>query len=138
MIIRHPPHTFCRNCVSSMMIPSPLTPTFGWLSCLTSKRWPSKAKTPSISLIFNGPHFGAPSKRTSRSNRKPTTDRLLWTHGESRCQDLGVPLPYPWRERAKPLEGRVAAAHLDVVGCGLWVVGYGLWVVLWACERCVL
>ncbi len=38
-------------------------------------------------------------------------------------------MPYPWRERAKPLEGRVAAAHLDVVGCGLWVVGCGLCVV---------
>jgi hypothetical protein len=46
----------------------------------------------------------------------------------------------------------VAAAHLDVVGfglwvvgcglwvvgCGLWVVGCGLWVVLWARKRCVL
>jgi hypothetical protein len=29
----------------------------------------------------------------------------------------------------KPLEGRVVAAHLDVVSCGLWVVGCGLWVV---------
>ncbi len=29
----------------------------------------------------------------------------------------------------KLLEGRVAAAHLDVVSCGLWVVGCGLWVV---------
>ncbi len=40
----------------------------------------------------------------------------------------------------KPLEGRVAAAHLDVVGCGLWVVGCGLWVVgcgLWVgCGLC--
>ncbi len=39
-IIRHPPHTFRRNCVSSMMIPSSLTPTFGWLSRLTSERRP--------------------------------------------------------------------------------------------------
>jgi hypothetical protein len=111
------------------MIPSPLTPTFGWLSHLTSERRPPKAETPSLSLIFDGLHFGAPSKRTSRGDREPTTGRLLWTHRESRCQDLGAPLPYLWRERAKPLEGRVAAAHLDVVGCGLWVVGYGLWVV---------
>jgi hypothetical protein len=28
-IIRHPPHTFRRNRISSMMIPSQLTPTFG-------------------------------------------------------------------------------------------------------------
>jgi hypothetical protein len=120
---------FCRNCVSSMMIPSLLTLTFGWLLCLTSERRPPKAETPSLSLIFDGLHFGAPSKRTSCGDRKPATGRLLWTHGESRHQDLGVPLPYPWRERAKPLEGRVAAAHLDVVSCGLWVVGCGLSVV---------
>ncbi len=137
-IIQRPPHTSRRNCVSSMMIPSPLTPTFGWLSRLTSERWPPKAETPSLSLIFDGSRFGAPSKRTSRGNRQPATRRLLWNHGESRRQDLGAPLPYPWKERAKPLEGRVAAAHLDVVGCRLWVVGCGLWVVLLACKRCVL
>ena len=35
----------------------------------------------------------------------------------------------------KPLEGRVVAAHLDVVSCGLlWVVGCGLWVV--GCGLC--
>ncbi len=34
----------------------------------------------------------------------------------------------------KPLEGRVVAAHLDVVSCGLWVVGGGLWVV--GCGLC--
>ncbi len=85
--------------------------------------------TPSLSLIFDGSCFSAPSKRTSRGDHKPATGRLLWTHGESWRQDLGAPLPYPWRERAKLLEGRVAAAHLDVVGCGLWVVGCGLWVV---------
>ncbi len=150
--IRRPPHTFRRNCVSSMMIPSPLTLTFGWLSRLTSERQPPKAETPSLSLIFDGSRFSAPSKRTSRGDHKPATRRLLWTHGESRRQDLGAPLPYPWRERAKLLEGRVAAAHLDVVSCGLWVVGCGLWVVggglwvvgcglwvvLWAHERCVL
>jgi hypothetical protein len=129
---------FCHNRVSSMMIPSLLTPTFGWLLHFMSEGRPPKAETPSLSLIFNGSRFGAPSKRTSHGNCEPTTGCLLWTHGELRRQDLGAPLPYPWRERAKPLEGRVAAAHLDVVGCGLWVVGYGLWVVLWACERCVL
>jgi hypothetical protein len=129
MIIRHPPHTFCRDRVSSMMIPTPLTPTFSWLLRLTSKWRPPKAKTLSLSLIFDGLHFSAPSKRTGRGDREPATGRLLWTHEESRRQDLGAPLPYPWRERVKLLEGRVAAAHLDVVGCGLWVVGCGLCVV---------
>jgi hypothetical protein len=137
-IIRRPPHTFRHNRVSSMMIPSLLTLTFGWLSHLTSERLPPKAKTPSLSLIFDGSRFGAPSKGTSHSDCKPATRRLLWTHGESWCQDLGAPLPYSWRERAKPQEGRVAAAHLDVVSCGWWVVGCGLWVVLWACECSVL
>jgi hypothetical protein len=116
------------------MISSLLTLTFGWLSRLTLKQWPPKAKTLSLSLIFDGSCFGAPSKRTSCGDREPATGRLLWTHGESQCQDLGAPLPYPWRERGKPLEGRVAAAHLDVVSCGLWVVGCGLWVV--GCGLC--
>ncbi len=108
------------------------------LKLLTSERQPPKAKTPSLSLIFDGSCFGAPSKRTSHGDRKPATRRLLWTHGESRHQDLGAPLPYPWIERAKPLEGRVAAAHLDVVGCGLWVVGCVLRVLVWACKRLYL
>jgi hypothetical protein len=138
MIIRRPPHTFRRDCVSSMMIPTPLTPTFSWLSRLTSERRPPKAKTLSLSLIFDGSHFGAPSKRTSCGDREPATGRLLWTHEESRHQDLGAPLPYPWRERVKLLEGRVAAAHLDVVGCGLWVVGCVLWVLWWVRERLYL
>jgi hypothetical protein len=129
MVIRRPPHMFCHDRISSMMIPSPLTPTFGWLLRLTSEWRSPKAETPSLSPIFDGSRFGAPSKRTSRGDREPATGRLLWTRGESWRQDLGAPLPYPWRERAKPLEGRVAAAHLDVVSCGLWVMGCGLWVV---------
>jgi hypothetical protein len=76
-IILVPPHMFHRDRVSSMMIPSLLTPTFGWLSCLTSERWPPKAKTPSLSLIFDGSRFSAPSKRTSRGDCEPTTGRLL-------------------------------------------------------------
>ncbi len=100
------------------MIPSPLTPTFGWLSRLTSKWWPPKAKTPSLSLFFDELLFGAPSKGTSRGDREPATGHLLWTHGELWRQDLGVQLPYPWRKRAKLLEGRVAAAHFGC--CVLW------------------
>ncbi len=106
------------DCVSSIMIPSPLTPTFGWLLHLMSKWWPPKAKTQSLSLIFDGSDFGAPSKGTGCGDCKPATGHLLWTHGDSRHQDLGALLPYPWRERAKPLEGRVAAAHFGC--CVLW------------------
>jgi hypothetical protein len=119
--IRRPPYTFRRDCVASIMIPSPLTPTFGWLSRLTPKRRPPKTKTLSLSLFFDGSRFCAPSKGTSCSDREPATGRLLWTRGESRHQDFGALLPYPWRERAKPLEGRVAAAHFGCcVLCLLW------------------
>jgi len=60
---------------------------------------------------------------TGRRVHKPSARRLQRTHGETPRQDLAVPLPYPWRERAKPLEGRAAVVHfgcsvLCVVGCG--------------------
>jgi hypothetical protein len=42
--------------------------------------------------------------------------------GEARRQDLGAPLPYQWRERAKPLEGMVAAAVAHVGCCVLCCV----------------
>ncbi len=42
--------------------------------------------------------------------------------GEAWCQDLGVPLPYQWKDRAKPLEGRVAEAAAHVGCCVLCCV----------------
>jgi hypothetical protein len=42
--------------------------------------------------------------------------------GEARWQDLEVPLPYQWRERAKPLKGRVAVAASHVGCCVLCCV----------------
>jgi hypothetical protein len=110
---QHPPHTFLPGRVPS---PTPLllkTPTFGWLLCLMSERGPSKAETPTFYLFFDGLRFIAPSKGTSCNNREPAPGRLQRTHGVTRHQDLGVLLPYPWRESAKPLEGRVAAALFD-------------------------
>ncbi len=52
--------------------------------------------------------------------------RLAWAHRERTRHELLAPLPYSRRERAKPLEGRVAVVHfgccvLCVVCCGLWV-----------------
>jgi len=45
---------------------------------------------------------------------------LLWNHGEQHRYDLEPLLPYyPWRERAKLLEGRAVAAH---VGCCVFCV----------------
>jgi hypothetical protein len=95
MIIRHHPHTIHRNRVSSIMILSLLTPTFGWLLRLTSKQQPPKAETPSLSLFSDGSRFGAPSKGTSHGDRKSATGHLLWNHGESQHQELGAQLPYP-------------------------------------------
>jgi hypothetical protein len=46
------PHTFLPCPVSSLMPPSPLTTTFGWLLCPHIKWRQSKAKSPSISLFF--------------------------------------------------------------------------------------
>jgi hypothetical protein len=105
MIIRHPPHKFCCDYISSMMIPSPLTPTSGWLSRLTSERRPPNAETPSLSLIFDGSCFGAPSKRTSRGNREPATGRLLWTHGELLCHDFGGATALPMEREGKAAGG---------------------------------
>jgi hypothetical protein len=42
--------------------------------------------------------------------------------GKARRQDLGAPLQYQWRERAKLLEGRVAAAAAHVGCCVLCCV----------------
>jgi len=46
------PYTFRPGPISSLTPPSPLTTTFGWLSCPPIKRQPSKAKGPPISLFF--------------------------------------------------------------------------------------
>ncbi len=44
------------------------------------------------------------------------------THGEPWHHDLGPPLTYPGRERAKPLECRAATAHFVVVVCVVFCV----------------
>jgi hypothetical protein len=46
------PHTFRPGRVSTLMPPSPLTTTFGWLLRPPIKRRPSKVKGPPISLFF--------------------------------------------------------------------------------------
>ncbi len=88
--------------------------------------WPNgghlRPTPPSISLFFDVSCFVAPNKGTSRCKHETSAGHLEWTHREQRRYDLGVPLPYPWRERAKPLEGWVAAAHVDccVLCCVVW------------------
>jgi hypothetical protein len=67
------------------------------------ERRPPKANAPPISLFFDVASKFIPNKETSHRVRKPSNRRLQRTHGETRRQDLGAPLPYPWREKAKPL-----------------------------------
>ncbi len=51
-----------------------------------------------ISLFFDvAPKF-IPNKGTSHRVHKPSAGRLQQTHREQPRNDLGVPLPYPWRE----------------------------------------
>jgi hypothetical protein len=73
----------------------------------------------------------------------------VWDHREPRRHWLVAPIAFPWRdERAKPVEGRVAAAAhfgcwllcvvccvLCVVCCVLCVVCYVLCVVCCGCDE---
>jgi hypothetical protein len=63
--------------------------------------------------IFDGSCFGTPNKGTKCGEHERNNSHPVDAHGEPQSQDLGAPLPYLWKERAKPLEGRVAAAHID-------------------------
>ncbi len=72
-----------------------------------------------IVLFFDGVCVGIPNKGTGRGTAKPDHGRLAWDHRRPRCHVLWAPLTYPWRERAKPLGGRAAAAH---VGCCVFCV----------------
>ncbi len=101
-IIRRPPHTFHRDCVSSIMIPSLLTPMFGWLLCLTKWR-PPKAKTPSLSLFFEGSHFDAPSKGTSHGDHETR-------HRAFAVEPWGVAAPRFGGATALPMEKEGIAA----------------------------
>jgi hypothetical protein len=104
--------------------PSPIslllqTPTFGWLLCCPTNRWPPKAEVTSLSLIFNMLRFGTPNEGRNSNESAPNAAHLVWAHRDQRCQDLGPWRMLPWQKMAKPLEGRVMAAH---VGCCLFCV----------------
>jgi hypothetical protein len=65
-------------------------------------------------------HIWAPQTRGRKlASANPTTRAPRTLIGEAQRQDLGVPLPYQWRERAKPLESRVAVATAHVGCCVL-------------------
>jgi hypothetical protein len=74
-------------------------------------------------LLFYVSSFHLPNRQTSHFVAKPNHGHLLWDHRDPRRHWLGAPIACPWREMAKPVEGRVAAAHfgccvLCVVCCG--------------------
>jgi hypothetical protein len=81
------PHTFFPSCISSRIPSLPPTLSFGWLLCQIIEQWLPKAWAPPLSLFLKGLRFGASSKGTGRSDPEPATGRLLWTHGESQCQE---------------------------------------------------
>ncbi len=109
-----PPHTLSPSRAPSPSSLPSFPPTSGWLLLF----WPNSSHLrpmPSpISLFLYVLCFVTPNKGTSHCERKPSAGHLQLTHREQRRNDLGAPLTYPWWERAKPLEGWVAAAH---VGC---------------------
>ncbi len=106
-------------------------PTPSWLLSLIIKRRPTKARAWHISLIFNVSSVGAPNRQTSHRAAKPGHRHLAWDHREPRCHWLRALVFSPWRERAKLVEGRVAAAHFGccVLCCVLW---------LWQARFCYL
>ena len=105
----HPPHA-----PSPESFP-PLMPALGWLLCLPFKCWPLKAKAPFRLYFSTCVVFCPPNKSTNSSTTKPDHRCLAWDHRRPRGHVLWAPLTYPWIERAKPLEGRVMAAHFVVV-----------------------
>jgi hypothetical protein len=108
------PHTFHPGRAPSPISLLSRTPTFSWLLCCPTKRWPPKAKVTSLFLIFDVLHFGAPNEGKNSNESAPDTSRLVWVHRDQQRQDVGPWRMLPWQKIAKPLEGRAMVAH---VGC---------------------
>jgi hypothetical protein len=118
-MVWHSPHTFSSGRAPSPISLLPQMPTFGWLLCCWTKRWPPKDKVTSLSLIFDVLHFGAPNKGTNSNESAPDAVRLVWAHRDHWHQDLGAWRMLPWGKMAMPPEGRAMAAH---VGCCVFCV----------------
>ncbi len=91
------PHTFRPSHVSSEIPSPPPTLSSGWLLCQIIDGGHLRPVPPYLS-IFDVRCFIAPNKGTSRCDREPSAGHLLQTYREQRCDDLGPPLLYPWRE----------------------------------------
>jgi hypothetical protein len=119
MMVWRLPHTFHPVRAPSPISLLPRTPTFSWLLCCPTKRWPPKAEVTSLSLIFDVLRFGAPNKGTNSNESTPDAARLIWAHRDQWHHDLGPWRMLPWQKMAKLLEGRAMAAH---VGCCVFCV----------------
>jgi hypothetical protein len=92
--------------------------------CLSSVNGGHLRPEPGVSsLFFDVSSFGTPNRQTSHCAAKPDHRRLAWDHREPWRHWLEALVYCPWRERAKPVEGRVAAAHFGccVLCCVLWL-----------------
>ena len=112
-VLHPPPATFS-------MFTLPQLSIAGWLLCLPFKFWPLKAKAPFCLYFLACVVLRPQNKSTNSGTTKPDHGRLARDHRRPLCHVLWVPLTYPWRERSKPLEGRVAASH--VVCCCVFCV----------------
>ena len=74
----------------------------------------TSGQSPAHLSIFDVSLFGAPNRKISHGAAKPDGAHLAWAYTKWRHHDLGAPLTYPWRERAKPRGVRVVVAH---AGC---------------------
>jgi hypothetical protein len=118
-MVWRPPHTFRPDHAPSPISLLPRTPTFGWLLCCLTKRWPPKAKVTFLSLIFDVLRFGAPNEGTNSNESAPDAECLVWAHRDQRRQDLDPWRMLPWRKMATPLGGRAAESR---VGCCVFCV----------------
>jgi hypothetical protein len=126
-MVRRPPHTFRPGRAPSSISLLPRTPTFGWLLCYPTKRWPLKAANRSLSLFTDGLHFGDPSEGLKSGKSAPDASHhqrtigsssvKIWVHGGCCHGERG----------SKPLKGRTAAAHVGC--CVLWLC-FVLWLVV--------
>jgi hypothetical protein len=93
MMVWHPPHTFHPGRAPSPISLLPQIPTFGWLLCCPTKRWPPKAEVTSLSQIFNVLRLAPQTKEQTAMRVHPTLRALygpigissakMWVHG--RC-----------------------------------------------------
>ncbi len=71
-----PPHTFQPGFTSSPTHPLMLTPSSIWLLFILIKRWPSKAKAPLLSLLFDASYSPPQASKPTTASTTPTARGL--------------------------------------------------------------